>query len=282
MTPVPVFLYHSVADDPPAWIAPFTVRPRSFSEQLDRLADGGRTVIPLAQLVGALRHGTSLPPRPAVLTFDDGFADFLSVAVPQLTGRGFPATLYITTGAVRTPGTAAGESLLPPADMLTWRQIGTLDDCGVEIGGHSRTHPQLDTLRPGPLRDEVDGCRRQLEDALGHGVSAYAYPHGYSDRRVRQCVREAGWTSACAVANAFTSPLDDPFRIARLTVRADTRSDVFQEWVEGRGARTAPFAERPRTTAWRLYRRARARMGRPVGGPPAGPPNPHDAKRTRR
>ncbi|OUD01580.1 polysaccharide deacetylase family protein [Streptomyces swartbergensis] len=276
MTPVPVFVYHAVADDPPGWIAPFTVGPRVFAEQLDRLAAGGRTVIPLAQLVDALCNGGGLPPRPAVLTFDDGFADFWRAVVPELTKRDLPATLYITTGAVRTSGTGTGDSLLPPADMLTWRQIRTLDDAGVEIGGHSRTHPQLDTLPLRGLTDEIDGCRRTLEDELGHKVRTYAYPHGYSDSRVRRNVREAGWSSACAVGNAFSSPNDNPFRIARLTVRADTPLDVFQDWVGGRGARTAPFHERPQTTAWRLYRRARSRLGSPVGGLSSAPSRSHE------
>ncbi|MFH8656177.1 polysaccharide deacetylase family protein [Streptomyces afghaniensis] len=275
MTPVPVFLYHAVADDPPAWIAPFTVGPAVFAEQLDRLEAGGRTVIPLARLVEAQQGGGALPPRPAVLTFDDGFADFCRAVAPELTERGLQATLYITTGAVLTSGTGSGESLLPPADMLTWGQIRTLDDSGVEIGGHSRTHPQLDTLPRRRLSNEIDGCRRMLEDELGHEVRTYAYPHGYSDSRVRRTVRRTGWSSACAVGNAFSSPEDDPFRISRLTVRADTPIGVFQDWVGGRGARIAPFHERPRTTAWRLYRRARSRLGSPVGGPPSAPGRRH-------
>ncbi|MGW5133806.1 polysaccharide deacetylase family protein [Streptomyces sp. NPDC004135] len=278
MTAVPVFMYHAVTDDPPAWIAPFTVRPGVFAEQLDRLASGGRTVISMARLVDAMRYGASLPPRPAVLTFDDGFADFWDSVLPELARRNLPATLYITTEAVRTSGGEGGETVLPPADMLTWWQIRTLEEWGVEIGGHSRTHPQLDTLPADRLRDEIHGCRRQLENALGHSVHAFAYPHGYSDRRVRQCVREAGWTSACAVANAFSSLCADPFRIARLTVRADTGPDVFEEWVDGKGARTAPFPEQPQTTVWRLYRRLRARMGSPVGGPPTRLPAQLDAK----
>ncbi|MFG2029929.1 polysaccharide deacetylase family protein [Streptomyces sp. NPDC048825] len=267
MTSVPVFLYHAIADDPPSWIAPFTVAPRVFVDQLDRLAGSGCTVIPLGTLIDAMRNGASLPSRAAVLTFDDGFADFHRTVFPELAARDLPATLYITTGAVRTPGRVTGESLLPPADMLTWRQVGELDDAGVEIGGHSRTHPQLDTLPEHMLHEEIEGCRRTLEDVLGHTVGTYAYPHGYSDRRVRRRVREAGWISSCAVANAFSSPDDDPLRIARLTVRADTATDVFQHWVDGRGARTAPFRERPQTTVWRLYRRTRARLGSPVGGP---------------
>ncbi len=270
MNTVPVFLYHSVSDDPPSWIAPFTVTPRVFGEQLDRIADAGLTVVPLRRLVAALRGGPPLPPRSAVLTFDDGFADFYWTVTPVLTDRELPATLYITTGAVHPPGGTARGSLLPPAKMLNWRQIATLDACGIEIGGHTRTHPQLDTLSGRRLCDEVAGCKRDLEELLSHPVDAFAYPHGYSSPSARRKVQKAGWSSATSVGNAFSSARDDVLRISRLMVRADTPPDLFQAWTRGEGAPVAPFPERLRTRGWRAYRRLRAGVGRPVGGPPAG------------
>ncbi|MEU6174164.1 polysaccharide deacetylase family protein [Streptantibioticus parmotrematis] len=268
MTPVPVFLYHAVTDDPPDWIAPYAVTPRVFTEQLDRIADAGLTVVPLRRLVTALRGGTRLPPRSAVLTFDDGFADFYWTVTPLLTDRGLPATVYVTTGAVHTPGTGPNGSLLPPADMLNWRQIGTLDTFGFEIGDHTVTHPQLDTLSARQVWHEVFDSKRRLEDALSHPVYSFAYPHGYSSASVRRAVREAGHTSAAAVGNAISSATDDPMRIARLMVRSDTTAEAFTRWTRCAGAPVAPLHESLRTRGWRMYRRARAMAGRPVGGPP--------------
>ncbi|MFC1430431.1 polysaccharide deacetylase family protein [Streptacidiphilus sp. N1-3] len=268
MNPVPVFLYHSVVEDPPGWIAPFTVTPRVFTEQLDRIADAGLTVVPLRRLVAALRGGPALPPRSAVLTFDDGFADFYWTVAPALADRDLPATLYVTTGAVHAPGGAPRGSLLPPAAMLNWRQIATLDACGIEIGGHTRTHPQLDTQSGRRLCDEVAGCKQDLEQLLSHPVEAFAYPHGYSSPSVRRKVQKAGWSSACGVGYAFSSPNDHALRISRLMVRADTPPELFRAWTEGRGAPVAPLPEQLRTRGWRAYRRLRARLGRPVGGPP--------------
>jgi peptidoglycan/xylan/chitin deacetylase (PgdA/CDA1 family) len=261
--PVPVFLYHSVSTDPPSWIAPFTVRPRVFAEQLDLLTDNGLKIVPLRRLVAALRGGPPLPPRSAVLTFDDGFADFHSTVAPLLAARGLPATLYVTTGALGGPSWPPGRgSLLPAAPMLTWRQMRELDLL-VEIGGHTRSHPQLDTLLRQDAREEVEGCKARLEDALGHRVDAFAYPHGYSSRSVRRLVDEAGWTSATAVRYGFSSGADERLRIARLMVRADTPRDRFLAWVHGTGAPVAPFPERTSTKAWRGYRRLLARIDHP-------------------
>lgn len=265
---VPVLLYHSVTDDPAPWIAPFTVPPRVFAEQLDRIADAGLTVVPLHRLAVALRGGPPLPPHSAVLTFDDGFADFYWSVAPMLTHRELPATLYVTTGAVHTPGDGVGHSLLPPAAMLTWRQIGILDACGFDVGGHTRTHAQLDTLAGRRVCDEVAGCKQDLEQVLGHAVTAFAYPHGYSSAAVRRKVQHAGWASATGVGNALSSAVDHPLRISRLMLRADTPAELFQAWLSGTGAPVAPRPEQLRTKGWRAYRRFRARLGRPVGGPP--------------
>ncbi|MFJ4974440.1 polysaccharide deacetylase family protein [Streptomyces coeruleorubidus] len=261
--PVPVFLYHSVSADPPSWIAPFTVSPRVFAEQLDLLADNGLEVVPLRRLVASLRGGPPLPARPAVLTFDDGFADFHSTVAPLLAARGLPATLYVTTGALGgLSWPPENASLLPPAPMLTWRQVRELDLL-VEIGGHTRAHPQLDALPRQAAREEIEGCKARLEDTLGHRVDAFAYPHGYNDRAVRRLVEEAGWASATAVRYGFSSGADEVLRIARLMVRADTTRDRFLAWVRGAGAPVAPFPERTRTRAWRGYRRLRAGIDHP-------------------
>lgn len=261
--PVPVFLYHSVSVNPPPWIAPFTVRPRAFAEQLDILADSGHVVVPLRQLVVALYGGSPLPPRSAVLTFDDGFADFHSTVAPLLAARDLPATLYVTTGAMNGAGPSEEACLFPPAPMLSWRQVAEVDAHGFEIGGHTRTHPQLDTLSRPRAREEVEGCKSRLEDALGHTVDAFAYPHGYSSPAVRRLVRGAGWISATAVRDGFSSCADEPLRIARLMVRADTGREQFRAWAEGTGAPVAPFPEGTRTRAWRAWRHLRAGIGRP-------------------
>jgi peptidoglycan/xylan/chitin deacetylase (PgdA/CDA1 family) len=271
MNAIPVFLYHSVSDDPPSWLAPFTVTPRAFAEQLDMIADSGLRPVPLRQWAAALRGGPQPPPGSAVLTFDDGYADFASTAAPLLDARGLPATLYVTTGALKVPGQPLRRGPFPSVEMLSWAQVRELDAAGVEIGGHSRTHPQLDTLPRKAVREEVGACKRELEDALGHGVDAFAYPHGYSSSRVRALVGESGWTSAAAIraASAFSSPRDDPLWFARLMVRADTSREHFGQWTRGEGAPVAPFAEGMRTRGWRAYRRLRASAGRPYRALPA-------------
>jgi peptidoglycan/xylan/chitin deacetylase (PgdA/CDA1 family) len=203
-----------------------------------------------------------LPPQPLVLTFDDGFAD-VAEAAPMLAARGFRSTLYVTTGALRGRGPwhERADIALPPARMLDWSQLAELAAQHVEIGAHTHTHPQLDVLRPPRARDEIRLSKRLLEDVLRQEVSSFAYPHGFQSAATRQLVREAGYTSACAVGNALSSHADRVFSLSRLTVQADTTDDEVATWLAGRGAPVAPYPERLRTRAWRAYRKARGERG---------------------
>jgi len=109
------------------------------------------------------------------------------------------------------------------------------------------------------VRREVAGSQAELQDRTGLPIASFAYPHGYSTAAVRAMVREAGFDTACAVRNAFSSAGDDRFALARLTVRADTPDERIEAWLRGRGAPVARRHEAVRTRAGRLARRVRAR-----------------------
>ncbi|MFE0422385.1 polysaccharide deacetylase family protein [Streptomyces sp. NPDC058953] len=247
-------------EDPPEWIAEFTVTPRRFTDQLDAVVASGRTPVTVGALAAHLANGTPLPDRPVIITIDDGFADLPGPTAEALAERSLPSTAYLTTGAI-TPG---GRSLLPPAPMMTLSQVPLLEQYGMEIGTHTVTHPQLDTLRGGDLERELREPREVLEDVLGHEVTHLAYPHGYSSRGVRRAALRAGYTSAVAVRHALSSETDDAYRIARLIIRrTHTVADV-ETWLAGGGVPVAPFPEGFKTMGWRWYRRARAAVRGPV------------------
>lgn len=256
---IPVLLYHAVMEDPPDWIAEFTVTPRGFAAQLDAIVDSGRTPVTAARLTAGLAGTEALPERPVALTFDDGFADLPGRTAQALAERQLWATAYLTTGAIGGPG----RSLLPPAPMMKLNQAAGLEAHGMEIGSHTVTHAQLDTLRARELRRELSESKAVLEDVLGHEVPALAYPHGYNSSAVRRLTREAGYTSAMAVRHALSSASDERYRIARLIVRrSHTVADV-RDWMAGSGARIAPYPDAPATIGWRYYRRFKARLRGP-------------------
>src|SRR5579859_480467 len=139
------------------------------------------TPITVTQFAAALlQKDPRLPRRPVVLTFDDGFADFYTEALPILKRYAFPATLYVATAFIN--GTSRwlqreGEMARP---MLTWEQLSEISASGIECGGHSHSHPQLDTLSQAEAYREIAQSKSLLEHHLGQNVSSFAYPFGYS------------------------------------------------------------------------------------------------------
>jgi peptidoglycan/xylan/chitin deacetylase (PgdA/CDA1 family) len=261
MAPLLVLLYHSVDDDPPAWIAPYTVGRRAFADQLDAVLASGRVPVTAEQVVAARAGGPRLPVSAVAVTFDDGYRDFADTAWPALERRSLPGTVFVTTGALGP----LNRSLLPGAAMLTLEEIASLSAAGAGIGAHSHLHAQLDTLDSAAAVRELSRPKEIIEDVVGHEVDLFAYPYGYSSEGVRDLTRFVGYRGAFAVRNALSPDDDDPFRIARLTVKADTGRSTFEAWLQGAGVPIASAREQARTSVGRFYRRQRVRLRDVVG-----------------
>jgi len=186
-----------------------------------------------------------------VITFDDGYADFYTEALPILERFGFAATVFVTTGWLADAGPhAAGR---PLDRTLTWSQVKEAAAHGVELAGHSHSHPQLDQIDGATLREELGRNKALLEDELGRPVTTMAYPYGYSNARVRRAVAAAGYEAACAVNNALAAPAHDRFAMPRLTVGRSTTMAKFQAAVAGRGV---PALYRKERTLTNYFNRA--------------------------
>ncbi|WP_084958966.1 polysaccharide deacetylase family protein [Thermoactinospora rubra] len=262
MTRVPILMYHSVTDRPNPLTAPLAVRPGDFAEQMAYLADRRFTPMTMSGLVAALNQG-NVPPRPIVVTFDDGYADFHEHALPVLERHGFPATVFLTSGWVADAGPdAAGR---PLDRMLSWSQAREAAQAGIEIGGHSHSHPQLDQLPDAELRQELRRNKALLEDKIGQPVATMAYPYGYSSARVRREVYKAGYFAACAVNNAVAADRHDLLAIPRLTVGRHTTAERFRRAVEGSAVPMIYLRERLLTKGYAIVRRTRYGMRRVMG-----------------
>jgi peptidoglycan/xylan/chitin deacetylase (PgdA/CDA1 family) len=256
MTRVPILMYHSVTDQPNGETRPLAVHPAEFADQLGYLRDRGFTPLTVADMVASLNGtGRELPDRPVVITFDDGYADFHSEALPVLDRFGFPATVFLTSGWVADAGTAAAGR--PLDRMLCWSQAREAAAHGMEIAGHSHSHPQLDQIRDHDLRQELRRNKALLEDKIGKPVTTMAYPYGYSSARVRREVRRAGYWAACAVNNAIAADRHDLLAIPRLTVSRATTMAKFQRAVEDRGVPLVYVKERALTKGYAIVRRTR-------------------------
>lgn len=252
---VPVLMYHEINEPAQAW-SHLAVSPASFKEQLAYLVEAGYNTLTAGGFAALLAQGAPVPPRPVVLTFDDGFEDFHRHAVPALAEYGATGTVFVTTGWVQDGTESATRR---PGRMLSWSQVAEVVAAGMEVGAHSSQHPQLDQIPVARLRDELHASKARLEDELGIPVPGLAYPFGYSNAKVREVARAAGYDYGYAVRNAMANPASELFRLPRLTVHNSTSLSEFRRLVAGQVAPTM-VRDRALTAGWSVVRRSRAAL----------------------
>lgn len=254
-TLVPILMYHSISDDTgSAGFQKFVISPQTFASQLAHLAENDYQPISVTQYVQAMRGHVALPQRPVVLTFDDGFQDFHTQALPLLTKFGFTATLYITTGFIGGTSRWLAEGGDGQRPMLNVAQIRDIAASNIEIGAHTHTHPMLDMLPQKQVVEEVERPKAILEDALGIAIESFAYPFGYYSDAVKRAVEAAGYMSACAVRYSLSSLDDDRFALARLIVPADMSMEAFANAAQGKIFKLASHVQQVRGRIWKFVR----------------------------
>lgn len=254
MPQFPILLYHSIGTSCAPAYRRWMVTPDRFAQQMAYLADNGFHPVSISQLAAMLRNGGAVPEKAVAVTFDDGLRDFL-LALPILERFGFAASLFVVTGYVGKTGrwlAPLGEGERP---MLLAEELKELAQRRIEIGAHTHTHPQLDVLPRAAATDEITRSKQVLEDLLATRVRAFAYPHGYGSKTTRSIVRRAGFTVACRVAHALTSPHEHPLALSRIVMTNEVEDNQLARMLTGSGLRIAPAVDRPTEFGWRIVRK---------------------------
>ncbi|MFD4261678.1 polysaccharide deacetylase family protein [Streptomyces sp. NPDC058534] len=209
--PLPwVAMYHSVGDcsfDPYR----ITVTPERLGMQLAWLHRRGLRGVSVADLLAARARGEA---RDLVgLTFDDGYADFVTEALPLLRRWNCGATLFVLPG--RLGGDNAWDPLGPRKRLLRAEGIREAAAEGMEIGSHGLTHVDLTRADDVALQAEVAESRAMLAELTGARVDGFCYPYGTVDARAAEAVRKAGYAYACAID---PGPLTGPHALPRVHV----------------------------------------------------------------
>jgi peptidoglycan/xylan/chitin deacetylase (PgdA/CDA1 family) len=200
--PMPwTLMYHSVGDTEPD-PHNVVVTPTTLERQLSGLRRRGLRGVSIAELLKApLRRGL------VGLTFDDGYADFATTAVPILRRHGFTATVYVLAGRL---GGSNDWDTGPRRPLLSAAQVREVAEAGMEVGSHGLRHVRLPALDAAGLAAEVSGSRRELGELLGTEVTGFAYPYDLLGAREVAAVREAGYLHACAVGHSALARMPGP------------------------------------------------------------------------
>lgn len=189
-----VLMYHSVSpyDEDPHEV---TVTPQRFEQQMHWLSRRGLRGVSIRELLAAITEGRA---RGLVgLTFDDGYQDLATYAMPILRRHDFNATAFILAG--RLGGHNAWSRLGPRKPLLTADQVREVAQAGIEIASHGLAHVSLPEADDKQLEVEIVRSRAILEKLLGQEVRGFCYPYGHLDARVVEAVRSANYRYACAV-----------------------------------------------------------------------------------
>jgi peptidoglycan/xylan/chitin deacetylase (PgdA/CDA1 family) len=214
--PVIVLLYHRIADDA---ATPWTTSNRSFERQVLWLADRF-DVVSLEEAVRRIRSGENHRPTVSI-TFDDGYADNCRHAVPLLVKHQLPATYFVTLrnvlrGEPYPHDLALGHELAPN----TLEQLRAMAAAGIEIGGHTYSHPDLAGVTdPGELHTEVVASGEELGMLLGRRVRYFAFPYGQPEHLnpdVFDLAQTAGYEAVCSAFGGYNFPGDDAFHVRRI------------------------------------------------------------------
>lgn len=194
-----VLMYHSVSpyDEDPHEV---TVTPQRFQQHMRWLRSRGLRGVAMRELLYARAAGRA---RGLVgLTFDDGYQDFLTYAMPVMQHFGFTATAFVL--ADRLGGHNDWDRPGPCKALLTADQVRLVADAGMEIGSHGLNHVPLTGTDDALLTAETARSRTTLQEMLGQEIRGFCYPYGYLDARAVNAVQAAGYEYACAIGPSPT------------------------------------------------------------------------------
>jgi peptidoglycan/xylan/chitin deacetylase (PgdA/CDA1 family) len=214
---VPVIMYHKVENS--AVIKTDTVSPENFLKHISYIADHGYNVLTLDEFIEGVRGNRSFPRNSVVITFDDGYENNLTLAVPVLKKYQFPAIFFVSPGFTKKDG------------FLSWGQLRIIAGEGFSIGSHGMTQAYLPEIFHDERQYELKDSRRILEKKLGVPVNYFAYPvSGFTDE-IKKEVKEAGYKGAMATNRGTDRSNKDVYEINRIRL-CDKDNTDFILWAK--------------------------------------------------
>ncbi|HEY5744202.1 MAG TPA: polysaccharide deacetylase family protein [Terrimicrobiaceae bacterium] len=242
-------MYHSISDDLEKGRSSYfkLCTPIAlFRRHLQVLKDEGFTVVDLAAAVCWLAERSRCSDhrspaalvanrsRLAVITFDDGYQDFVDAAWPILCDFGFTATVFLPTHFIGSPRRA-----FKGRNCLTWQEVRELNSAGIRFGSHTINHANLAEIDQALFESEIRDSKRLIEDELGERIGIFSHPYAFpspnSDyvRRFRNTLQRNGYSVGVTTKIGCVRPADDPLLLKRLPINASDDPDLFRAKLDG-------------------------------------------------
>ena len=224
---IPVLNYHQINDVDENLL---TVSTSEFETQMAWLEENGYQTITVSELLDFLDGKGSLPERPVLITFDDGYIDNYQCAFPILKKHNMKACIFLISEYV---------SLYP--NYLTWEQLSEMQSSGIEFGSHTVDHNVLTELSPNSVNHELADSKDLLEKRLKRRIEVLAYPCGFTNEYIKSRVNASGYRAAFTVNLGNVHTGDDLYALNRVPIFGALPHTMFR--FEGR-------MRCPRLAAW--------------------------------
>ncbi|MDD5141095.1 MAG: polysaccharide deacetylase family protein [Verrucomicrobiales bacterium] len=234
---LPILMYHSISDDPETGVSPYykiCTSPTAFEKQMHWLHDSGFHSVGLNEATQILRRKSSPREKAVAITFDDGFRDFHSHAMPVLERFGFTATVYLPTAFI-------GDQRSPfkGRECLTWSEVHELRARGIEFGSHTVNHPALYQLNWTDIERETLDSKIEIENRLQTAVTSFSYPYAFPQEnrsftnRLGETLRGQGYLNCVTTVIGGAQTGDDLFQLKRLPANNCDDNTLFAAKLEG-------------------------------------------------
>ena len=200
-----ILIYHRFGEDR---YPSTSVTVAQFEAQIDHLVDGGYSVLPVPDILAALKEGRPLPDRTVGITVDDATRSTFEVAWPRLEKAGLPFTVFVSTDAVDQGH----------AGIMSWDELRRLVAAGVTIGNHSAAHGQMWKKGDAENRADLLQARRRLTEELGVDAALLAYPYGEWNGALRALAAELGFTAAFGQHSGVVAAHSDMLSLPRFAL----------------------------------------------------------------
>lgn len=220
LQPVPILMYHVISSPPADAPYPELYVPRaSFAAEVGWLASHGYHAVTLQRVFDSWRGAATLPSKPVVLSFDDGYLSHVTNALPVLKARHWPGVLnleyrnLLPVWGIRPPG------------------IRKLLAAGWELDAHTLTHPDLTAVDSARLKEEVAGSREALRKRFHVPVNFFCYPAGRFNDTVVAAVQAAGYLAATTTRYGLAKP-GELYTLARVRINGTDSLGAFASKLE--------------------------------------------------
>lgn len=233
-TSIPILMYHQI--DVPAprgtQFRGLTVHPKSFARQMRWMHRLGYRGLSMRDLMPYLKGEQT--GKVFGVTFDDGFRNVFTNALPVLTELGFTSTNYLVANQFDGGNVWDAQNNVPFSPLMSKAEARAWTQAGQEVGSHTLDHVHLPELSLDEARIQMTQSRKILSETVEQAVTAFCYPYGHFDIVHAQMASEAGYQNATTTQRGLAGPQDGPFVLPRVGIWRTTHMlRFFQKCLTG-------------------------------------------------